>query len=126
MRCNQVWLCARVRAAKVGYRIKRIAAAFGAGRDGFWLARWLTARDIEAQVISHRASRYRAGTGAPRPIVFTPNCSNALTGALLVSWNGRYQVRLPLPRDVGDTTIASYRHRGRSKPTNHTLDKKSF
>ena len=32
-------------------RIKRIAVAFEAGRDGFWLARWLRAHDIEAHVI---------------------------------------------------------------------------
>ena len=32
-------------------RIKRIAVAFDAARDGFWLARWLSARDIEAHVI---------------------------------------------------------------------------
>ena len=38
-------------AAKAGHRIKRIAVAFEAGRDGFWLARWLSARDIEAHVI---------------------------------------------------------------------------
>src|SRR4029077_705566 len=31
--------------------IKRIAVAFEAGRDGFWLARWLRAREIEAHVI---------------------------------------------------------------------------
>ena len=31
--------------------IKRIAVAFEAGRDGFWLARWLRARGIEAHVI---------------------------------------------------------------------------
>ena len=67
MRCNQVWLCARVRAAKVGYRIKRIAAAFGAGRDGFWLARWLTARDIEAQVISHPVFMFRRASSAIKP-----------------------------------------------------------
>jgi transposase len=41
----------REEAAKAGYRIKRIAVAFEAGRDGFWLARWLRARDIEAYVI---------------------------------------------------------------------------
>src|SRR6201998_1749898 len=41
----------REEAAKAGYRIKRIAVAFEAGRDGFWLARWLRARDIEAHVI---------------------------------------------------------------------------
>jgi transposase len=29
----------------------RIAVAFEAGRDGFWLARWLRARDIETYVI---------------------------------------------------------------------------
>ena len=31
--------------------ITRIAVAFEAGRDGFWLARWLRARDIETYVI---------------------------------------------------------------------------
>src|SRR5437868_7619366 len=41
----------REEAAKAGRRIKRIAVAFEAGRDGFWLARWLRARDIEAHVI---------------------------------------------------------------------------
>ena len=38
-------------AAKAGRTIKRIAVAYEAGRDGFWLARWLRARDIEAYVI---------------------------------------------------------------------------
>jgi transposase len=41
----------REEAAKAGHRIKRIAVAFEAGRDGFWLARWLSARDIEAHII---------------------------------------------------------------------------
>src|ERR1700682_2383235 len=41
----------REEARKTGYRIKRIAVAFEAGRDGFWLARWLSAHDIEAHVI---------------------------------------------------------------------------
>src|SRR5207344_1799168 len=41
----------REEAVKAGHRIKRIAVAFEAGRDGFWLARWLRARDIEAHVI---------------------------------------------------------------------------
>lgn len=38
-------------AEKAGRRIKRITVAFEAGRDGFWLARWLRVRDIEAHVI---------------------------------------------------------------------------
>jgi transposase len=41
----------REESEKGGRRIKRIAVAFEAGRDGFWLARWLRARDIEAHVI---------------------------------------------------------------------------
>ena len=36
---------------KAGRTIKRIAVAFEAGRDGFWLARWLRAREVEAYVI---------------------------------------------------------------------------
>ncbi len=38
-------------AAKAGRTITRITVAFEAGRDGFWLARWLRARGIEAYVI---------------------------------------------------------------------------
>src|SRR6185312_5318805 len=41
----------RAEAQKAGHRIERIAVAFEAGRDGFWLARWLRARDIEVHVI---------------------------------------------------------------------------
>ena len=41
----------REEAEKAGRRIERIAVAFEAGRDGFWLARWLNARGIEAHVI---------------------------------------------------------------------------
>src|SRR5471030_1651399 len=36
---------------EAGRRIGRIVVAFEAGRDGFWLARWLNARGIEAHVI---------------------------------------------------------------------------
>ena len=38
-------------AERAGRRIKRIAVAYEAGRDGFWLARWLRTRAIEAYVI---------------------------------------------------------------------------
>jgi transposase len=41
----------RKEAGKSGRAISRIAVAYEAGRDGFWLARWLRARGIEAQVI---------------------------------------------------------------------------
>src|SRR6516165_138267 len=38
-------------AVQAGRAIKRIVVAYEAGRDGFWLARWLRAREIEAYVI---------------------------------------------------------------------------
>src|SRR5260370_3863549 len=38
-------------AVRAGRTITRIAVAFEAGRDGFWLARWLEARGVEAHVI---------------------------------------------------------------------------
>src|SRR5437667_2894099 len=41
----------RDEATKAGRTIDRIAVAYEAGRDGFWLARWLRARGIEAHVI---------------------------------------------------------------------------
>src|SRR5262249_56903023 len=62
----------REEAEKAGCRIERIVVAFEAGRDGFWLARWLKARSIEAHVI-HAASvavsrqHRRAQTHRPHP-----------------------------------------------------------
>lgn len=41
----------RAEAERAGRRITRVAVAYEAGRDGFWLARWLSARGVEAYVI---------------------------------------------------------------------------
>src|SRR5882762_2468259 len=41
----------RDEAVRAGRTITRIALAFEAGRDGFWLARWLRAHGVEAHVI---------------------------------------------------------------------------
>src|SRR5438270_4779049 len=41
----------RDEAVRAGRTITRIALAFEAGRDGFWLARWLEAREVGAHVI---------------------------------------------------------------------------
>lgn len=41
----------REEAERAGHKIKRIAVSFEAGRDGFWLARWLRARAIETYVM---------------------------------------------------------------------------
>lgn len=41
----------RDEAVRNGCKIERIVAAYEAGRDGFWLARWLLAHEIETHVI---------------------------------------------------------------------------
>ena len=41
----------RDEAAKAGHVITRMAVAIEAGRDGYWLARWLRARGVDAHVI---------------------------------------------------------------------------
>jgi transposase len=41
----------REEAVKAGSAINRMSVAFEAGRDGFWLARWLRTRGIDAHVI---------------------------------------------------------------------------
>src|SRR5260370_21781414 len=63
----------REEADKAGRRIERIVVAFEAGRDGFWLARWLKARGIEVHVI-HAASVAvaREHRRAQKPRVPTP------------------------------------------------------
>jgi transposase len=41
----------RQRAERAGKRVGRVVVAYEAGRDGFWLARWLLERGIEVYVI---------------------------------------------------------------------------
>src|SRR3954447_15947814 len=41
----------REKAIRQGSQIERIVVAYEAGRDGFWLARWLQAHGIETHVI---------------------------------------------------------------------------
>src|SRR2546427_7590738 len=72
----------REEAEKAGRGIERIAVAFEAGRDGFWLARWLRARGIEAYVIHassvavsrehRRAKTDRLDTELPRRPLLGP------------------------------------------------------
>src|SRR5215217_3244039 len=69
-------------AAKAGRAITRIAVAYEAGRDGFWLARWLRGRGIEAYVMRpmsfiQPAFPSRANTGEPKRTGSTPRCSSA-------------------------------------------------
>jgi hypothetical protein len=45
----------RAEGERAGHKITRIAVAFETGCDGFWLARWLRKRGVEAHVI-HAAS----------------------------------------------------------------------
>lgn len=85
----------RTEATKNGHTITRIAVAFEAGRDGFWLARWLRARDIETYVIhptSVAVSREHRRAKTDR----TLDCSNAsssdgcVANQITVTWQ-RFQ-----------------------------------
>jgi len=66
----------RDEAVKAGRKITRIALAFEAGRDGFWLARWLRSRGVEAHVI--HASSVAAGAvlriWRTLPLPYIPEC----------------------------------------------------
>ena len=90
-------------AEKTGRRIERIAVAFEAGRDGFWLARWLRHAASRPTLSMHRAQPYRASIGAPRPTVSTPNCSNASFSAgcaasvITARWSRSRQSRTKMP-----------------------------
>jgi transposase len=64
----------REEAKKAGRNINRIAVAFEAGRDGFWLARWLRGHGIEADVIPRTALRFRVNIAGRRPIGSTRHC----------------------------------------------------
>jgi transposase len=61
----------RDQATKAGGRIKRIVLAFEAGRDGFWLARWLRARGIEVYVIHPASIPVSANTDERRRTAWT-------------------------------------------------------
>jgi transposase len=65
LRLLQRW---RDEAIKAGRNITRIAVAFEAGRDGFWLARWLRARDAKPTLFTDKRCRAaRASAGEDRP-----------------------------------------------------------
>ncbi|WP_165349964.1 aminotransferase class V-fold PLP-dependent enzyme [Mesorhizobium sp. M3A.F.Ca.ET.080.04.2.1] len=61
----------RDEAGQAGHTIKRIAVAYEAAGDGFWLARWLRARDIEVYAIHPASVRCRVSTGVPRYFGYT-------------------------------------------------------
>jgi hypothetical protein len=64
----------RDEAINAGRKITRIVLAFEAGRDGFWLARWLRARNIEPTSSTQIVSRFPASTDGPRQTDSTPSC----------------------------------------------------
>jgi transposase len=61
-------------AVKAGRTITRIALAFEAGRDGFWLARWLATRGVEAHVIHASSLAVSREHRERKPTGSTPSC----------------------------------------------------
>ena len=64
----------RDEATKAGRTIDRIAVAYEAGRDGFWLARWLRARVSKLMSSTRRASPCRASIAGRRRTGSIPSC----------------------------------------------------
>jgi transposase len=59
---------------RAGRSIGRIALTYEAGRDGFWLARWLITRGIEAHVIHSASVAVSANASGRRRIVWMRRC----------------------------------------------------
>ncbi|UVC15311.1 hypothetical protein [Mesorhizobium onobrychidis] len=64
----------RSEAIQAGREVRRIVVAYEAGRDGFWLARWLQARAVEAYVIHPSSVAVSREHRRARPIASIPNC----------------------------------------------------
>ena len=107
----------REEAEQAGHGIKRIAVVFEAGRDGFWLARWLRARDIEAHVIHassiavsrehRRAKTDRLDTGCSN----APSSGGCAASVITARW---WQSRQPMTKMLNGPT-ASERASSESK-----------
>lgn len=72
----------RKEAVKAGKTVARIAIAYEAGRDGFWLARWLDAHGLDAYVI--HASSVAVARTHRRPK--TDRLDTRLLKRALVGW----------------------------------------
>src|SRR5712692_6127121 len=75
----------RDEATKAGRMINRITVAYEAGRDGFWLARWLQEQRIEAHVIHPKSiavprEQHRARTDHLHAVRLTPAFLGCLRG----------------------------------------------
>src|SRR5580693_4309667 len=92
----------RDEAVRAGKKITRIALAFEAGRDGFWLARWLSARGVEAHVI-HPSSVavWRASRRLPKR---TPSGQIGSASA----WSGNARHRQPHEGQPGPARRAQF------------------
>ena len=64
----------RNEAVRAGRPISRIALAYEAGRDGFWLARWLIARGSRRMSSIRQALRCHASASGRRRIVWMRRC----------------------------------------------------
>ena len=80
----------REEAEKAGHKIERIAVAFEAGRDGFWLARWLRARARAprqmASALSESAPAIAPARSRPSP---RSNCRDDYNGSELAQRNSQ-------------------------------------
>src|SRR4051812_46427651 len=98
----------RAEATQKGRTITRIAVAFEAGRDGFWLARWLRPPASEPTSSTPPAWPSPAGIAGRKQIASTRDCSNVSSSAgcaanpTTATWRPfqRWRRRMPSARTV--------------------------
>jgi hypothetical protein len=89
----------REEAEKAGHRIERIAIAFEAGRDGFWLARWLRARGWRRRLSGNIGRMIWPRVARP----FQDNSSGAVRGIVERRMSRRRRIEVGARRrDHGD------------------------
>jgi transposase len=69
-------LLEEIEKARVAGRARRVLSCYEAGRDGFWLHRFLRAHGIENRIVDSASIEVNRRRGDRRPIAWTPrSCS---------------------------------------------------
>jgi hypothetical protein len=105
--------CYAGRPKRKAHRITRIAVAFEAGHDGFWLARWLAVQGIEAHVIHASSVKNGSTTSEPRRRCActhhgSGHCDPARSAACALTPRSTSCASMGHPRSAADTIARAH------------------
>ena len=98
----------KARCAAAGRKVARVILTHEAGRDGFWLARFLARRGIEVHVIQPSSLPVDRRARRARQISSTSRCCCAL---YLATGEPRVSSMLPIPSEADEEARRAYRER---------------